>query len=291
MQIKNRTGSRRLPAFNFTAREKELVEVFNGEIGFATRMPLDAKKRNPRRFQVKFVGKEHLGVGYGKDVPTPKYDRKVSIEENLELAYAISIHKAQGSEFDRTYVIIPDTNSLSVSTELFYTALTRATKHCTLLVQNSVAPLLRARRPENARLRQISSSLFTFRHADDMFLRARGWFEKGKKHEALTGDMVRSKSELVIANMLKERGISFAYEDPLFAPDGTMYLPDFTISIRGEKWYWEHLGLLDLSSYRSQWDEKKAWYDRHFPGQLITTEESATLSKDAASLIENLVRL
>ncbi len=33
--------------------------------------------------------------------------RNESVEENLELAYAVSIHKAQGSEFDRVYFIVP----------------------------------------------------------------------------------------------------------------------------------------------------------------------------------------
>ena len=32
--------------------------------------------------------------------------------------------------------------------------------------------------------------------------------------------------------------------------------------------------------------EKKAWYERPFPGQLITTEESSTLSDDASTLIK-----
>lgn len=59
------------------------------------------------------------------------------------------------------------------------------------------------------------------------------WYEEGKVHETLADFMVRSKSEVIIANMLAERKLSFAYETPLFAPDGTFYLPDFTITWRG----------------------------------------------------------
>ena len=47
--------------------------------------------------------------------------------------------------------------------------------------------------------------------------------------------MVRSKSELIITNLLAERGISFEYETPLLAPGGTMCLPDFSIVHQGEK--------------------------------------------------------
>ena len=97
--------------------------------------------------------------------------------------------------------------------------------------------------------------------------------------------MVRSKSEVIIANMLAERDIPFRYEVPLFASDGTFYLPDFTIKARGEEWYWEHLGRLDLDEYRNHWETKKAWYDRFFPGHLVVTQESGNLSHDADSLI------
>ena len=50
--------------------------------------------------------------------------------------------------------------------------------------------------------------------------------------------------------------------------------------------YWEHLGMLDKEKYRNHWDTKMGWYDRFFPGRLITTEESGELSKQAIALIE-----
>ncbi|NGX36583.1 MAG: hypothetical protein K1000chlam1_01432, partial [Candidatus Anoxychlamydiales bacterium] len=43
---------------------------------------------------------------------------------SFEYAYAISIHKSQGSEFEKAIVIIPETQK-SFSKELFYTAVTR----------------------------------------------------------------------------------------------------------------------------------------------------------------------
>jgi exodeoxyribonuclease V alpha subunit len=98
--------------------------------------------------------------------------------------------------------------------------------------------------------------------------------------------MVRSKSEVIIANMLFDRDISFRYEEPLFAPDGTFYLPDFTITWQGEGWYWEHVGRLDSEDYRNHWETKKEWYDKFFPGRLLVTHESGKLSKDAAAVIE-----
>ena len=48
------------------------------------------------------------------------------------------------------------------------------------------------------------------------------------KHPALDGTMMRSKSEVIIANILLLAGIPFVYEAPLFI-NGKNVLPDFTI--------------------------------------------------------------
>ena len=59
-----------------------------------------------RRFQVKFERRQdHLAVGYGNELSSN--GRFESVEDNLELAYAISVHKAQGSEFNHSYVVVP----------------------------------------------------------------------------------------------------------------------------------------------------------------------------------------
>ena len=102
-----------------------------------------------------------------------------------------------------------------------------------------------------------------------------GWYEENKIHRTLSGIMVRSKSELIIANLLYERGIPFKYETQLRAPDGTPGpLPDFTIVWNGEEWYWEHLGMLEKEEYKSHWEVKKEWYKTHgLSKRLIITEE------------------
>lgn len=48
------------------------------------------------------------------------------------------------------------------------------------------------------------------------------------KHPALDGTMMRSKSEVIIANIMLMAGIPFVYEAPMFI-DGQMLLPDFRI--------------------------------------------------------------
>lgn len=109
-------------------------------------------------------------------------------------------------------------------------------------------------------------------------------FQLDRIYQTISGDMVRSKSEVIIAELLTKNGIQFEYEKRLEA-GGYGFWPDFTISINGKTYYWEHLGRLDLEQYRQNWSIKKAWYDQYFPNQLITTEEGSTLSKTVESII------
>ncbi len=43
--------------------------------------------------------------------------------------------------------------------------------------------------------------------------------------------------------------------------------------------------MLDVESYEREWREKERWYKHYFPTQLITTEESSTLSDEASEII------
>lgn len=47
----------------------------------------------------------------------------------FQIAYAVSIHKAQGLEFDSVKVVITEANEENISHNIFYTAITRARKH------------------------------------------------------------------------------------------------------------------------------------------------------------------
>jgi len=71
-------------------------------------------------------------------------------------------------------------------------------------------------------------------------------------HKTTAGFLVRSKSEVIIANLLHSYGIPFRYEEKFPYPneDGKYYYPDFVILLpNGERIYWEHLGLLSNKKY------------------------------------------
>ncbi|WP_290456858.1 ATP-binding domain-containing protein, partial [Helicobacter rodentium] len=50
----------------------------------------------------------------------------------FQVAYAISIHKAQGLEYDKVVIIISDEIEEQITHNIFYTAITRAKKNLTI---------------------------------------------------------------------------------------------------------------------------------------------------------------
>ncbi len=177
-----------------------------------------------------------------------------------------------------------------LSKELIYTALTRAKTKLTIFAEKDISSFLQLTRPEASSLSKINSSLFDFKPLPKELLVMNEWYEEGKIHETLSSHMVRSKSEVIIANYLFERKIPFKYEYPLFSEaDGSFYLPDFTITLKGEDFYLEHVGRLGLPEYKAHWEKKEKWYQKHFPGKLLTTIENGKLSKDIESIISDLL--
>ncbi|MGC7872084.1 hypothetical protein ACPUYX_11210 [Desulfosporosinus sp. SYSU MS00001] len=91
------------------------------------------------------------------------------------------------------------------------------------------------------------------------------YYEASLIHKTLKGELVRSKSEVIIANMLHEARIPYEYEKELsLGEDGTR-IPDFTIddAESGMLYYWEHCGMMSDRHYLQRWEEKKAVYAKH----------------------------
>ncbi len=88
-------------------------------------------------------------------------------------------------------------------------------------------------------------------------------WESEKVYRTDSGDMVRSKQERFVANLLTSEGVSFEYERELSSWDGSSRYPDFTLFIKGELYYWEHWGMVDDYSYRQYIARKIRWYREH----------------------------
>jgi exodeoxyribonuclease V alpha subunit len=189
-------------------------------------------------------------------------------EEDFELAYAMTVHKAQGSEFEEVLVVLPEKRAL-LSRELVYTALTRSKTKLTILVQKTprANPLQVARDRSVLLLR--NSSVF----ADP--LDSRRIFEPEK------GIKVKSKIEYLIYRELQQARdagtLNFEYEKTLDLPiDGRSIVvkPDFTIQSNGRTFYWEHLGMLDRGDYSRDWKGRVAGYhEKKIADNLVTTDD------------------
>ena len=103
----------------WTLKTEEGVEsgsgIFNGELGYIEEINMLNQK-----FKMRFT------------------DDKVAIYsfsdlEHLVLAYAVSIHKSQGSEFDTVVISVTGNNFMLMTRNLLYTAVTRAKKRVVLV--------------------------------------------------------------------------------------------------------------------------------------------------------------
>jgi exodeoxyribonuclease V alpha subunit len=70
-----------------------------------------------------------------------------------EAAFALTIHKSQGSEYPRVYVVLPEMKRKFISWELVYTAITRGKKEVSLVMPQALAgqPLERVKRRSGLR--------------------------------------------------------------------------------------------------------------------------------------------
>ena len=125
-----------------------------------------------------------------------RYSRK-DVDGKLELAYALTVHKAQGSDFDIVFLILPK-NASTLSRELLYTGLTRFRQKMVLLIERDTAVLEALRRP----------AVVGHAAAEHESVRAGGAARVGgpllcgapDPPDFDTAMMVRSKSEVIVAD-------------------------------------------------------------------------------------------
>ena len=241
-----------------TVYPKRQSYVANGDVGLVVGNYRSWKqKRLFPRLEVEFTSQPghaynfHTGEFNGEEGPP------------LELAYALTVHKTQGSEFGTTFVVLPNPCWL-LSRELLYTALTRQKERVVVLHQGNVRDL---RRYSSERYSDIARRVTNlFGPPSPILVEVDGrehFLEDGLIHRTKRGDLVRSKSEVIIANELLAQGVDrYQYEAPLRLPNNHTRYPDFTIidDDTGERYYWEHLGLLHNPDYADRWERKLAAY-------------------------------
>ncbi len=243
-------------AWDVRNRDSVKVRVANGEIGMVVGST-GKQGGKPSGIKVEFSTQPGFQFTYWVDELNAETDRG----ESLELAYAVTIHKAQGSQFEKTLIVVPNPCAM-LSPELLYTALTRQRDRTILFFQGSPADLRRFADPAQSETARRLTRLF---RPPNPFETPEGAVaDASHAHRTANGEMVRSKSEVIIANTLRTVGLDYDYETPLVMSDGTSRSPDFTIRRPSRRpVFWEHLGMLDRAGYRADWNAKLAWYARH----------------------------
>lgn len=187
---------------------------------------------------------------------------KIDDEENFDLAYAITVHKSQGSDFRNVFLVISQKQSL-LCKELVYTALTRSKYRLFIFVQDTDENLFILAK-KNSHLVNRNTSIYSEP------------VDKQAKFVPEFGVTVSSKVEFIIYEALMKSGLKFRYEAPLKLKNLNYTIhPDFTIYLRDNKeLYLEHLGMLDTRKYYNDWQERKKNYFEHgLTDSLITTDD------------------
>ena len=240
--------------------------IANGEIGIACGDYNKSRDWNDNSLRIEFSSqKENYYYYDGRN-----FDEE-SGTNDLELAYALTVHKSQGSQFDTVILILAEPCRI-LSREMLYTALTRQKNKIVILYNEDPHRLMDYVSPTNSDIAQRFTDLFSEELLPDQSENKPSIVKVGNKfyedsliHRTTRGELVRSKSEVIIADHLLSNGINYDYE-PEVTIDGRKFRPDFIAYDPDDDetfWYWEHVGMPTDPGYMARWEEKLAYYNDH----------------------------
>ena len=120
-------------------------------------------------------------------------------------------------------------------------------------------------------------------------------FPEEGKYKTNRGELVRSKSEKIIADTLDRYGIPYQYEPFLELGNSSVY-PDFAVlNLKKRKTlYWEHLGIVSENDYATKNFKKLQMYEKngyYLGTNLIITMESDMVMLDIKNVEEKINEL
>jgi energy-coupling factor transporter ATP-binding protein EcfA2 len=256
----------------YDKKEEALNYIANGEIGVITGQ-FKGKEYGGGEPNVEIAFSTQPGYSYVFWPDQFKEDSKKSY--SFELAYAITVHKAQGSGFKKVFFVLPAKGAI-LSRELLYTALTRQEDKIIILHQGDFRDFIRLASTEASSTARRFTDLFfmpTVKQIDKKF------YDSKYINVSERGEKMISKNEVIIANCLfkYKKQLDYAYEDKLtLDKTGRTIKPDFTIENKtsGKIFYWEHLGMMTNEQYREKWQKKlQSYLDDGFILHVKATED------------------
>ena len=234
----------------------------------------------------------------GKNIHVVQFSSQVGYEYNfysgvteenslLELAYSLTVHKSQGSGFKATiFVLIEPEKGRNplVTREMLYTALTRQTDKVFIIYNKQPSEIRKYMALEYSDLALRKTNLF-----GNAVLRQlkNKWFDGNLIHVTIDGTRVRSKSEVIVYNLLIDKGLHPIYERELKLGNVTIH-PDFTLETTHGTIYWEHLGMLGNRGYSKDWERKRKLYLDHGyseqNGNLVLSQDELNGSIDSNAI-------
>jgi len=113
-------------------RNDYTLGLVNGDVGMALRVP---DEHGELKLRVAFAASQ--GSQRDPTVPAVRFMLPSRLGF-VETAFAMTVHKSQGSEFDHVALVLPDSISPVLSRELLYTAITRARRWMAIVGERSV---------------------------------------------------------------------------------------------------------------------------------------------------------
>lgn len=252
----------------FPKIENAVQYIANGEIGIHIGSYGNAYK-STKKVQVAFSSQSNYSYQFYES----HFGEDSKID--MELAYSITIHKSQGSGFNVVLFVLPNPCPI-LSRELLYTALTRQKERIVILHQGDFSDYKKYILDEYSETGKRFTDLF---YQPNIKIFKSNQYDSNYIQISENGEFMISKSEVIIADKLKHYKIQYAYEMPLKDETGLTIHPDFTIEDfdSGITYYWEHLGMLTVDSYRSKWNRKKDFYEKN--GIYEITDERDSLCR------------
>lgn len=263
----------------FNARKGgRVLGLANGSIGYIV-------NRNDFYFDdipelIEDYGLESVERGLLSQVRREVYSQ-AKTERKIDLGYAITVHKAQGSDFEHVILVFSQMSPF-ITRELLYTALTRPKEKLHFLIhsdlkENLTQVLIRAYL--NSLVEQRKTLLFG--HKFSPFKPYQLTLKNGKAIQ------VDSKIERIIAQALDSLGVDFEAGPKEFYAEHHM-VPDFKLHVEDKAYYLEHLGNMGNLSYRERWLRKFPVYQKlGLVDRLITTSEG----EEKTNIEENIKKI